>query len=232
VTPHVTCVCLTADRQAYTDRAVAGFLAQSYPNKSLLILDNGETPYRWPSNAPGVSVIRYLDIPNKSIGKLRNLANECKPGEIIAHWDSDDYSHPLRLAWQVQRLQEAGDRVGLPKAECVGYRSLLFYRKADSSAWLFTHEKPSYCVGTSLLYWRKTWEAHPFEERNVGEDLIWLRGVKSYGDAGFFKDEPAMVAEVHESNTTKLDHVMVHNPAESWTRKPEWDARLKELMKL
>ncbi len=228
MTPHVTCVCLTADRQAYTDRAVSLFLAQSYPNKSLAILDNGIVDYELPFDHPAISVEHVIMVP-KSIGALRNVANRNATGDIIAHWDSDDYSHPLRLAWQVQCLKSS-------EKQATGYRTLLFWRKSDQTAWLFTHIVQGYGVGTSLMYWRKTWEANPFPELNCGEDLAWLRDGVGYkntiGEEGFFKGEPAMVAEVHESNTTQLKHAMVHNPAESWTRFPEWDERLKELMKL
>lgn len=250
MTPHVTCVCLTADRQQYTDRAVGLFLAQSYPNKSLLVLDNGNVPYELPFTHPDIRISRIIMQP-KSIGALRNIANRktaedayAQPpaGDIIAHWDSDDYSHPLRLAWQVAHLKDSGKQV-------VGYRTLLFwdyrlraeYKDIPSgnylqptranAAWLFQHATPGYSVGTSLMYWRKTWEANPFPEKNCGEDLEWLRDQVGYGNSasvdGFFKDEPAMVAEIHGGNTT-----VQTIPGDSWTRKPEWDERLKELMKL
>jgi glycosyltransferase involved in cell wall biosynthesis len=229
MTPHVTCVCLTADRQQYTDRAVKNFLAQTYPNKSLLILDNGSQLYRWPTHAPGVSCVRGRNFQGKTIGTLRNDANGYAEGDIIAHWDSDDYSHPLRLAWQVQKLTT---KLTSPEQlEAVGYRTMLFWRKSDQTAWLFQHQTPGYAVGTSLMYWRKTWEANPFSELNIGEDFTWLRDKVGYENCGsvdgFFHDEPAMVAEIHESNTT-----VQTIPGDSWTRKPEWDERLKELMKL
>lgn len=225
MTPHVTCVCLTADRQQYTDRAVGVFLAQTYPNKSLLVLDNGNVPYLLPCRFVKADItVEHVIMQPKCIGALRNVANRNTQGGIIAHWDSDDYSHPLRLAWQVQKLKET-DKAA------IGYRTMLFWRKSDQTSWLFEHDNPGYGVGTSLMYWRKTWEENPFKELNIGEDLDWLREQVGYGHSfgqeGFFKDEPAMVAEIHESNTTKQTI-----PGDSWTRKPEWDARLKELMKL
>jgi hypothetical protein len=228
MTPHVTCVCLTADRQQYTDRAVRNFLAQSYPNKSMLILDNGIVPYRWPIGR-GISVVRKPVNP-KTIGMLRNVVNGlAQMADIIATWDSDDYSHPLRLAWQVQQIKQTPFGGAMP--EVVGYRTMLFWRKSDQTAWLFQHQTPGYAVGTSLMYWRKTWEANPFSELNIGEDFTWLRDKVGYENCGsvdgFFHDEPAMVAEIHESNTT-----VQTIPGDSWTRKPEWDSRMKELMKL
>jgi len=184
MTPHVTCVCLTADRQQYTDRAVKNFLVQTYQNKSMLILDNGNVPYELSSEAQRSHIpvwIERLIMAPKSIGALRNAANrKTVTADIITHWDSDDYSHPLRLAWQVARLKEEGDRIGNPKAQAVGYLTMLFWRKADQTAWLFEHKTPGYAVGTSLMYWRKTWEANPFSELNIGEDFTWLRDKVGY----------------------------------------------------
>lgn len=229
MTPHVTCVCLTADRQQYTDRAVKCFLAQTYPSKSMLIWDNGEQDFHPSGDHENIHVLKGQP---GTIGSMRNWANRLNIGygpQLIAHWDSDDYSHPLRLAWQVQKLTTKLTSPTQPKA--TGYRSLLFWRKSDQTAWLFEHQTPGYAVGTSLMYWRKTWEEHPFSELNIGEDFTWLRDKVGYEHCaeteGFFHDEPAMVAEIHESNTTKQTI-----PGDSWTRKPEWDERLKELMHL
>jgi glycosyltransferase involved in cell wall biosynthesis len=227
IEPHVTAVCLTADRQQFTDRAVAFFLGQTYQNKAMLILDNGVTPYELPFSPQGRIVVVRTNPPNKTIGLLRNIANDmCRTTDIVAHWDSDDYSHPLRLAWQVARLK--GIEPGA--LDAVGYRNILFFRRRDYSAWLFRHAKPSYCVGTSLCYRRSAWEKAPFEEKNIGEDYLWLRHVKSQGEDGFFKEHPAMVAEIHGANTTELEHAL--EESESWKRVPEWDERLIQLMRL
>src|SRR5690242_12960968 len=102
---RICAVCLTADRQTQTDRAVRSFLAQTYENKMLLILDSGQTAYVLPALLPGFSRNVYgsrLEPGQpRSIGYLRNFANQAaKEAEAIAHWDSDDWSHPDRLAMQ------------------------------------------------------------------------------------------------------------------------------------
>jgi hypothetical protein len=193
------------------------------------MLDNGNIQYQWSGPIPNELQMIRMGRTGHPIGRLRNLANDAAGSDIIAHWDSDDYSHPLRLAWQVQKLTT---KLTSPEQlEAVGYRTMLFWRKSDQTAWLFEHKTPGYAVGTSLMYWRKTWEANPFSELNIGEDFTWLRDKVGYENCGsvegFFHDEPAMVAEIHESNTT-----VQTIPGDSWTRKPEWDERLKELMKL
>ena len=245
MTPHVTCVCLTADRQKMTDRSVASFLAQTYPNKSLLIVDTGKPRYELSSFHRDVLIIRRENMNGSgTIGGLRNFANGMlKTSEIIAHWDSDDWSHPLRLAWQVRALK---DNEAL---DAVGYRSMLFWVRAplveggadgetpalscdgNRQAWLYTSDKPGYALGTSLTYWRRTWEAHPFrEDVKFGEDNEWIKGVNLLSDEGFFKDEPAMIAEMHGANLTDHSDVIGNSP--NWARVPQWDKSLAERMRL
>lgn len=243
MTPHVTCVCLTADRQKMTDRSVASFLAQTYPNKSLLIVDTGKPRYELSSFHRDVLIIRRENMNGSgTIGTLRNFANGMlKTSEIIAHWDSDDWSHPLRLAWQVNALKSN------EALDAVGYRSMLFYdsrpgriraeeappvaSEETGQSWLYTSDKPGYALGTSLIYWRRTWEAHPFrEDVKFGEDNEWIKGVNLLSDEGFFKDEPAMIAEMHGANLTDHSDVIGNSP--NWARVPQWDKSLAERMRL
>jgi hypothetical protein len=148
--PLVTCVLLTADRPAMTNRSVRCFLSQTYERKALLIFDSGVDglpPRRGAAlvydegQSPGESII-YTDAQRfrgSSIGALRNAANElCAGTDIIAHWDSDDWSHPYRLAEQVNLLQAS-------QADAVGYHDMLM--------WLCSHEvgkaiRCSVCGGT------------------------------------------------------------------------------------
>jgi glycosyltransferase involved in cell wall biosynthesis len=66
-------------------------------------------------NLPGV---RYLHLPaRKSIGAKRNLACQHARGEIIAHWDDDDWYSSDRLRYQVMPIINGqGDMTGLENA--------------------------------------------------------------------------------------------------------------------
>jgi Glycosyl transferase family 2 len=55
-----------------------------------------------------------------TIGAKRNLACEEARGEIIAHWDDDDWHAPDRLRYQTQALLHRG-------ADVCGLATLLFY---------------------------------------------------------------------------------------------------------
>ena len=107
-------------------------------------------------------------------------------------------------------------------------------------AWRYRLPLPGYALGTSLCYWRRAWARHPFPDKSNGEDWGFLKGVscesasalieRVYGKvpAGdvLLSCEPRMIATLHGSNTaTRLD------PSKSeWTREPEWDARVREIL--
>src|SRR5205814_122178 len=102
----------------------------------------------------------------KSIGAIRNLAIKaaCEYWytlpDIIVTFDSDDWSHPQRIAEQVALLQASG-------ADCVGYREAVFYDTRPGQfcgAWIYRSLDTSYAIGASLAFHKSTWERVPFPE--------------------------------------------------------------------
>jgi hypothetical protein len=238
--PHVTCVCLTADRQAYTDRALKCFLAQTYPNKSLLILDNGRRSYLCGSMPPEpwVKIMRVGS--GSTIGELRNFANAQTETNIIAHWDSDDWSGPTRLEDQVEKLMMHRSGLSEPNKlgiEAVGYHTMLFWNSQTEKAYIYENTLRGYCIGTSLMYWRSVWAQDNFAATSSGEDDRWLKQHRCYSLAAFEEKpdaEPLMVAEFHGKNTALRDpeSFLADPTQQQYRRAPEWDDRLKELMTL
>jgi hypothetical protein len=184
----VCCVMLVNGREAMVRRAVKAFQAQTYSAKRLLIWDTGELTQDLDSTGEGDGEVVHIPaaayrMPVPTIGALRNEAIAFwTEYPIILHWDSDDWSHPNRIAEQVALLQSSGK-------QCVGYRDMLFWDTTPGqfcSAWLYTNPLQKYCLGTSFCYWREAWERRPFEAiggapKGRGEDLQWLRGIDSLG---------------------------------------------------
>ncbi len=240
--PVVCCVMLASGREEMVARAVRSFQAQTYRNKRLLILDNGRP--RIQASLPGNAA--YVTADPASIGVLRNVANkfagQLTGADIIAHWDSDDWSHPNRIAEQVMLLQSSG-------AECVGYNEMLFWATCCpdyGEAWLYRSQLPNYAIGTSMMYWRGTWERNPFPDRSEGcDDLYWHTGerVKIFAGSSVpdltwgrhsvtvkpedIGAEPRMIASLHGGNTCAEI-----KPGVEWTRASEWDEYARGVMKL
>jgi hypothetical protein len=255
-------VCLTANRRELTRRAVECFKAQTYPNKRLLIWDTGELNDDFDNCEDGDATIAHVPAeayrePKPTIGALRNEANAFwNAYPIIVHWDSDDWSHPNRIAEQVALLQASG-------ADCVGMNEMLFWRTPqtitnpalmstealecgagaeyrEGEAWLYTGTRGGVpALGTSLCYWRKTWERHHFANETQGVEDHWLREKNVVGVSSLFapgKDptfqDPRMIARIHGGNTSNGYDLEKHvaQGSREWKRVPEWDARVRELL--
>ncbi len=125
--PSVVAVMLTADRPEMTRQAVASFRAQTYQHKRLLILDTGTSRqdahvYMGRDGSQLNERLLWNPSCNETIGALRNIGARQADDDIIVHFDSDDLSHPNRIAEQVGLLQSSG-------ADVVGYNQVLFWRE-------------------------------------------------------------------------------------------------------
>jgi O-antigen biosynthesis protein len=111
--PLVTCIMPTRDRRAFMPHALENFRRQDYPRKELVIVDDGGDAVG--DLALGQPDVRYIRLAmHTTIGGKRNLA--CRPprGEIIAHWDDNDWYAPDRLRYQVAPLMAGeADLTGL-----------------------------------------------------------------------------------------------------------------------
>lgn len=243
--PLVVAILLTRDRPEMAKRAVECFRAQTYGHKRLYIYDTGATPCTdsLPDGFPDFNIVYYRDHwgHERTIGALRNEANwwavrrssiEEPDAEIIMHADDDDISHPNRITEQVAHLQSSG-------ADVVGYREMLFWREYEwvgkrsdnfpepGEAWLYTHRHRP--LGTSLMYWRKTWEAKKFADVNESEDTQFCQGLKVeavsalHGERQF--EQPRMVARIHSGNTSKSYNIedAIARGSREWKRVPQWD---------
>jgi glycosyltransferase involved in cell wall biosynthesis/SAM-dependent methyltransferase len=171
-TTLVSCIMPTANRRAFVAQAISYFLRQDYERKELIVVDDGEDAVG--DLIPADERLRYLRLSARaSVGAKRNLACEQARGEIIAHWDDDDWHAPHRLSYQLKALQRAG-------AELCGISTLLFYElRGGGRGWRYVYpaRQKAWLSGSSLCYTRAFWAGNRFREINVGEDarFVWNR---------------------------------------------------------
>ena len=193
--PLVSCIMPTRNRRWAVPRAIQYFLRQDYPNRELLIVDDGTD--RIGDLIPGDSRIRYFELPRPaSTGAKRNFACTNSKGTLIAHWDDDDWYAPWRLTYQVEQLLQAN-------ADICGLDRVLFYAPKEEKAWEYVYppEQRRWVYGASLCYTRSFFETHPFADIRVGEDtcFVWAdprARVHALKNCNF------MVALVHGENTS------------------------------
>ncbi|HEV2861671.1 MAG TPA: glycosyltransferase [Pyrinomonadaceae bacterium] len=195
--PLVTCIMPTADRRAFVPQALDYFGRQDYPNLELLILDDGADPVS--DLVPEDTRVRYVRLGEKmTIGAKRNVACREARGELIAHWDDDDWYAPDRISRQVAALLDSG-------AEVCGTSTLLFYDAANRRAWEYAYAgRPTWVAGSSLLYRKSFWARHNFPAIRLGEDtrFVWDAPVNAVHD---MHDAGLCVALIHGANTGRKD---------------------------
>lgn len=111
--PLVSCIMPTFNRRPFITLALQHFIRQDYPNLELIIVDDGTDQVG--DLVEGLRGVRYIRLHERiSIGAKRNLACQEAQGEIIAHWDDDDWYAPNRLRYQVGPiLNGSADITGL-----------------------------------------------------------------------------------------------------------------------
>src|SRR5216683_8146149 len=127
--PLITCIMPTNNRRAFVPQAIGYFLRQDYPNKELIVVDDGTDPIG--NFIPVDERIRYIRLDmKKPIGTKRNLACQEARGTIIVHWDDDDWHASRQLSYQVEELLREG-------TDLCGVRTILFYDPGNSRAWRY-----------------------------------------------------------------------------------------------
>jgi len=110
--PLVSCLCVTRKRPAKLRRAIDCYLAQSYPNKELVILvedDDTETLsfLERCEHQERLSVHLVPAVPKLTLGQLRNASIYVCEGALFCQWDDDDWYHAERLTAQVAAVTKA-----------------------------------------------------------------------------------------------------------------------------
>ncbi len=191
----VSVIMPTAGRRLFIPTAIGSFQAQDHLDRELIILDDcTEAPIE--DVVPNDARIRYYRTrsPMLTTGDLRNAACDLAEGDVIAHMDDDDYSHPGRLSNQLALLTGAN-------ADVVGYQNMLFIdTRPGGLAWRYDADD-DYILGASFMYRRKFWARHPFESRVTGEDNHFADECRDHGRLAYSSGWMWMVQRIHTSNT-------------------------------
>lgn len=107
--PYVTAIMITGkttERFPMAMRAVKSFQDQTYPSRQLIILNDNDQRLLPPAFQD--DKVREFQInPKRSLGRLRNLGIQLAAGsKYLVQWDDDDFSHPARLAYQINMMGE------------------------------------------------------------------------------------------------------------------------------
>ncbi|HEY3628992.1 MAG TPA: glycosyltransferase [Terracidiphilus sp.] len=171
--PLVSCIMPTFNRRPFIPLALACFRDQTYPNKELLVVDDGTDPVA--DLIQQDELVRYIRLERRlNVGAKRNLACEQARGTFIAHWDDDDWYSPERLTLQVAPLRAGThDLTGLLSSHILQMPDARFWTTNETlRRRMFVGE----IVAGTLVYDRSLWlHGIRYPEINLAEDALFIR---------------------------------------------------------
>lgn len=214
--PLVSCICPTRNRPRFLQNAVRYFLAQDWPNRELLILDDSEDlevsrrAVRAMSEDPR---IRCMGLSTRaSIGEKRNILVGEAAGEIICHWDDDDWYGPRRISEQMRPVR-------LCRSVTVfGYSKVLFADDKLRRCWLYDGLPELCIVGTSLMYRRDYALQKPFWHVDESEDNHFVTNTPPELQYVSGEVSADIVARIHDGNTCQRPLELFDNSP--WVERP------------
>jgi glycosyltransferase involved in cell wall biosynthesis len=165
IQPLVSCVLPTGNRRHFLAQAIKYFLRQTYSNKELIIIDDGEELAD--DLVQGHPQVKYLcsNVP-VPLGTKLNWGIENANGKIIQKWDDDDYYHPDFLKVNLDALISRS----LPGSIVCYDRLLVFLSKTGDLKITNT----GWCAGSTLCFYQSLWEKQGFRPLNRAVDWHFL----------------------------------------------------------
>jgi glycosyltransferase involved in cell wall biosynthesis len=182
--PLISCLMVTYDRLSLAKHAIRSFGAQTYPEKELVVVSDGEARVlraleRYVA-ALGLARVRFVHAgPERlTLGRLRNLSLDAAAGELVCQWDDDDYSHPERLRLQADELlrNDAGACFFTDHLQFIAEQGALYW--VDWTLGQPTIEAEQLAPGTMMMR-RDLGCRYPEEgpAARQGEDSVLLAGL-------------------------------------------------------
>tara|TARA_B100001094_G_scaffold333172_1_gene409231 strand:- start:3086 stop:3766 length:681 start_codon:yes stop_codon:yes gene_type:complete len=176
--PLISCIMPTYNRPLFVKHAIYLFLKQDYPNKELIIIDDGTIKAL--DTIPKDRRIKYFKFDTKrTIGFKRNFACKKAAGEIIMFWDDDDYYSSKRISYQTKPMFEKIADIVMLKNPIYYKNGQFFIPSQQHSDWLW--EGTNGAHGGTMCFWSKLHGKIKFPHSNLGEDAIFFQHAKLAG---------------------------------------------------
>lgn len=233
----------TRNRANLLPQLIKCFDEQTWGNKELLILDDtpaGEDKIKaLKARHPQISLWHIKQ--QQSIGFKRNQLIKHASGELIAHFDDDDYYAPNYLEFMAcELLKHGSDLVKLAGWFCFheASRTLGYWdtTRKDLAHTVFAGSEPprphnkkftaigyrSFLTGYgfSYFYRKKIWVKNKFKDINLGEDSCFYETIlKQKGCINILQDNTGICIHIiHSNNTSRCfpNHILPNSLAEKY----------------
>ncbi len=219
----ISCLCVTERRVPLLRRAVACFLAQTWPARELVVVhDTADTAtVEWLAHNPH-PLIRPVPLPagpRLTLGERRQWSVDAARGTFIATWDDDDWSAPHRLTEQMKVVHRSG------RAACV-LRQWIVYDEALGQAWLSQIRTWE----ASLVARKQAMPAYQAVER--GEDLLVVGQLAEAEQLVALHDAHLYIYVYHGRNVGGRSHFKRHIFGKAAARlSPAFTRRVEQLLR-
>lgn len=154
--PTVSIIMPTNGRPEFVQHALKMIGKQDYPAhliKEVIIIDDSPAPLRLTAPQAAVKIDYVVLSEQISVGAKRNLAASRASGDVIAHWDDDDF-------YGTQRLREQIAPIAAGKANITVLPHAFTYFMEDDTLKAVEHKKLCTDCGELGLTARASWGPH------------------------------------------------------------------------
>ena len=194
----VSCIMPTYNRPSLIPVALKCYASQDWADTELVVIDDGTVKVGELVKQLVPNAIYIYLAERQTIGAKRNLACEAARGEVICHFDDDDWSAAGRIRDQVKRLLESGKQM-------TGYHSITYWN--GTKACHYVSALPEYVVGTSMCYQKRFWSTHRFPGKNYAEDNALVYKARDENQLIAEDARQMMVVRSHASCTSSPERL-------------------------
>ena len=185
------------------NNSIQSFLEQSYPNKELVIINDGEYNFDHIQD----DRVREIHLNRKyPLGSLRNIGLEAIPKNAVwMQWDDDDWHHPEVMKRQYDYMISNGADM------CLLSNQVQYCFRIDS-AWVLSRRG----IPGTVMCRNKKDIRYPL--LNKDEDTQFYRDYRKKYKASWFQNPPHLYLRfIHGSNTCDEEHFgIAYRKENSW----------------
>ena len=166
--PFVSVLTPTFNRRKFISQYLKCLHKQDYPYRrvEILIVDDGDDPVE--DLVGGVERVRYIRLEEKKpLGFKRNLLAAEARGDILVHFDDDDYYPPTRISHAVQRLMESENLLA-------GCNRCYYYFTSTDKIMLSLPAGRDVGIEGTFAYWKEFAANHSFEDTSTRNEAKYF----------------------------------------------------------